>query len=80
MVIEIPDEAMKAMKISPEKVGARLRMAAGAKFYEMGDLSSGAAADLAGIPRTVFLQRLSEFGVDTFRLREEELKSETRFA
>jgi predicted HTH domain antitoxin len=44
------------------------------RLYEAGKLSSGAAADLAGIPRTLFLARLGNFGVATFRLTEDELR------
>jgi predicted HTH domain antitoxin len=55
-------------------------MAAAAKLFEMGRLSSGAAARLAGIPRTLFLTRLGDYGVDTFRLTEEDLRKETRLA
>jgi len=55
-------------------------MAAAAKLYEMGELSSGAAAQLAGIPRTVFLSRLADYGIDTFRLSEAELQAEARLA
>lgn len=40
----------------------------------MGRLSSGVAAKLAGIPRTVFLSKLAEYDIDTFKLTEEELK------
>src|SRR5262249_49780135 len=36
------------------------------------------AAGFAGIPRTVFLTRLADFDVDTFRLIEEDLQQETR--
>jgi len=43
------------------------------KLYELGRLSSGAAANLAGIPRSVFLSKLGDYGVDTFRLTEAEL-------
>jgi hypothetical protein len=46
----------------------------------MGRLSSGAAARLAGVPRVVFLSRLAEYDVDTFRLTEEQLAGETRLA
>jgi predicted HTH domain antitoxin len=55
-------------------------MAAAVKLHELGRLSSGAAARLAGIPRTVFLSRLADYGVDTFSLTEEDLLKETRFA
>ena len=43
------------------------------KLYELDRLSSGAAANLAGIPQTVFLSRLADYGVDTFCLTEAEL-------
>jgi predicted HTH domain antitoxin len=43
------------------------------KLYELGRLSSGAAANLASIPRAVFLSKLADYGVDTFRFTEAEL-------
>jgi predicted HTH domain antitoxin len=55
-------------------------MAAAVKLYELGRLSSGAAARLAGVPRVLFLSRLADFGVDTFRLTEEDLQREARLA
>jgi predicted HTH domain antitoxin len=51
-------------------------MLAAVKLYELGRLSSGAAASLAGIPRVVFLSKLADYGVNTFQLTEEELKQE----
>lgn len=48
-------------------------LAAAVKLYELGRLSSGAAANLAGIPRVVFLSKLADYGVDTFCLTEAEL-------
>jgi len=55
-------------------------MAATVNLFELGQLSSGAAARLAGVPRAVFLSRLADYGVDTFRLTEEQLQRETRLA
>ena len=80
IVLEIPDESLLALHSRPEVVGSRLLLAAAVKFYELGELSSGAAAALAGLPRVVFLSRLADFGVDTFRLTESELLRETRLA
>jgi len=76
--IEIPDESLLALKTSPEKIGETLKMAAAVKLYELGRLSSGAAAQLAGVPRTLFLSRLAEFGADTFRLSESDIEGEAR--
>lgn len=80
ITIEIPDDTLLALKVSEAVVGETLRMAAAVKLFELGRLSSGAAARLAGVPRVVFLSRLADYGVDTFRLTEEELDKEARLA
>jgi predicted HTH domain antitoxin len=80
ITLSIPDEALMALKVNPEQMGAELRLAAAIKLYELGRLSSGAAAKLAGVPRVVFLTKLADYGVETFRLTEEQLGRETRLA
>jgi predicted HTH domain antitoxin len=80
VVFDIPKETLLALKVSETEAGETLRLAAAVKLFELGRLSSGAAAHLAGIPRVVFLARLADYGVDTFNLTKEQLQQETRLA
>ena len=78
IILDLPEETLSALKLSPEKAKAEIRFASAAKFYEIGRLSSGAAANLAGVPRAVFLAKLADYGVDTFNLSEADLLEEAK--
>jgi Uncharacterised protein family (UPF0175) len=66
--------------VPADKAADELCMLAAVKLFELGRLSSGAAAAFAGIPKPLFLQRLGEYGVTTFNMTPEELDRETRLA
>ncbi len=80
VIFEIPREAALGLRVPLDEAGSTVRMAAAVKLLEIGQLSSGAAARLAGVPRVVFLSRLADYGVDTFRLTEAQIARETRLA
>lgn len=74
----VPDEILSALETTPERFALELRLAGAIKLYEIGEISSGAAASLAGIPTPLFLERLADYGVDTFQTTEADLRREKR--
>ena len=76
LIVTFPDDSAASLHVAPERAADELKMLAAVKAYELGRMSSGAAARLAGVPRTVFLQKLGEYGVATFRQTEAELREE----
>jgi predicted HTH domain antitoxin len=76
ITVALPEQARLALKAPPEEAGQQLLLAAAVKLYELGRLSSGAAAELAGIPKPLFLSKMADYRVDTFNLTEEELRKE----
>jgi len=80
LVLEIPDDSLLSLRLSEDAAVKEIRLAASVKLYELGRLSSGAAAQLAGVPRVLFLSKLADYGVDTFRLSSEELERQTHLA
>ena len=76
IVLEVPDEVLISLKETPSEFSRDLLMLAAVKLYQMGKLSSGRAAQLAGIPRVSFLQILSRYDVPIFDLTHEELRQD----
>lgn len=74
--IEIPSEVLISLKETPLEFSKDILILAAVKLYQMGKLSSGRAAQLAGIPRVSFLQSLSKYGVPIFDLTPEELRQD----
>ena len=71
--IGIPEETLISLKEQPSSFARELLMLAAVKLYELGKLSSGRAAELAGVTRVEFLLALGRYQVSPFSLDRETL-------
>ena len=75
MTIEMPEEALAALRKDPENFARELRLAAAVKWYELKMLSQERAAKVAGLSRRV-PRRLGRFGVSPFQYTAAEIIEE----
>lgn len=61
ITLGIPEEVLLAEKANEVTFARELRILAAVKLYELGRLSSGRAAELAGMPRVKFLLALGRY-------------------
>lgn len=78
--IEYPETLPDALQETPEEFEHEARMAMAVKLFEMKRISSGMAAQLAGIDRVTFLLSLHRYGVAMIAYNEEELVSDAKHA
>jgi predicted HTH domain antitoxin len=71
--IEIPEETLISLKTDVESFAQDLKLLAAVKLFELGRLSSGWAAQLAGMTRVEFLLALRRYRVSPFQTTPKEL-------
>lgn len=79
IVLDLPLGVLSALRKTPEEFSGEVRLAAAAKWYEMGMLSQEKAAQAAGMCREDFLLALSRFGVSPFQYSPQEILAEAGY-
>ncbi len=78
VTVEISEGALASLHHDPATFARELRLAAAVKWYELGRVSQGRAAEIAGISRAEFLAALSRLGVSPFQYGSSEILDEAR--
>ena len=73
-------EDYRAPDLVPDQFLEDARIEAAVGLYQQGLMSTGAAAEWAGVPKPLFLTMLSEYGVDTFSQDTDELRQDLAVA
>ena len=76
IVVHVPEKVLIAEETDEDTFARELPLLAAIKLYEMGRLSSGRAAELAGTLRVKFLQQLGRYQVFPFEAELHDLKAQ----
>ncbi|MDZ7962733.1 MAG: UPF0175 family protein [Aulosira sp. DedQUE10] len=74
--IEFPDSVFSALRKNPDEFAQEMRIAAAVKWYEIGEISQGKAAEIAGLNRAKFINILARYQVSPFQYTTQELTEE----
>ena len=80
LTLEVPESAFATLHQAPDELGREMRIAAAVKWYELGRLSQGRAAEIAGLSRAEFIDALSRYRVTPFQYTSRELAEEMQDA
>lgn len=76
LTIEYPPEVLWALQQEPQEFEADARVLLAVKLYETGRLSTGMAAQVAGVSRSAFIFLLSRYGLSPFGQSPDELEED----
>ncbi|UCH95685.1 MAG: UPF0175 family protein [Candidatus Aminicenantes bacterium] len=80
LTVDFPDSLPDLLQETKQEFEFEVKMALAAKLFQMKRISSGIAASIVGVPRTVFLLNLHKYGIPMIDLDKDELISDVKNA
>ncbi len=74
--IKYPSGFEHAVHMTKEEIEHHIRLMAALKMFELGKISSGKAAELAGMSRAEFFEACARYRVSPFNYTDEEVEEE----
>lgn len=78
LTIKYPSGFEHAVHLSKDEMEQHIRLMAALKMFELGKVSSGKAAELAGMSRVEFIETCGRYHVSVFNYMPEELENEIK--
>ena len=78
LILKYPSGFEHAVHLSKNEIEQHIRLMAALKMFELGKVSCGKAAELAGMSRVEFLESCSRYKVCVFNYPSEELEIEIK--
>ena len=76
LTIHIPGEIRQMLNRTPEELSRDMRLYTALMLFRAGKLSSGAAAEMAGMPRVLFLDLCAEYDIPVSQVTGSDLRRE----
>jgi predicted HTH domain antitoxin len=76
LIIDYPNGLETAVSMTKQEFAAEVRLMAALKMFELGKLSSGKAAQLAGISRVEFFEMCGRYRVSIMNYSGDEIEAE----
>ena len=76
LIIQVPGEIRQMLNRTPEELARDMRLYSALMLFRLGKLSSGAAAEMAGVPRVMFLDVSAEYDTPVSQITGDDLRRE----
>lgn len=76
LTVQLPGRIREMLNRTPAELSRDMRLYSALMLFQLGKLSSGAAAEMAGLPRVMFLDLCAEYDIPVSQITGDDLRRE----